>query len=62
MPHHYKQFVMEAVHPMQMHMHLAQRIDRMHHQYQLLNPMLTPGGGVDDALQQSGKQPQGKTA
>ncbi len=62
MPHHYKQFAMEAVHPMPLHMHPAQRINRMHHQYWLLNPMLTPGGGVNDALQQSGKQPQGRTA
>jgi hypothetical protein len=62
MPHHYKQFAMEAVHLMPLHMHPAQRIDRMHCQYWLLNPMLTPGGGVDYALQQSDKQPQGRTA
>jgi hypothetical protein len=61
MPHHYKQFAMEAVHPMPLHMHPAQRIDRMHRQYRLLNPLLTPGGGIDDALQQSSKQPQGRT-
>jgi hypothetical protein len=62
MPHHYKQFAMKAVHPMPLHMHPAQRINRMHCQYWLLNPMLTPGDGVDDALQQSGKQPQGRMA
>jgi hypothetical protein len=62
MPHHYKQFAMEVVHPMPLHMHPAQQINRMHRQYWLLNPMLNPGSGVDDALQQSGKQPQGRTA
>ncbi len=62
MPHHYKQFAMEAVHPMPLHMHPAQRFDRMHRQYWLLNPMLTPDGSIEDALQQSGKQPQGRKA
>ncbi len=47
---------------MPLHKHPAQRIDRTHHQYWLLNPILTPGSGIDDALQQSGKQPQGRTA
>ncbi len=62
MPHHYNFFAMEAVHPVPLHMHPAQRINRMHCQYWLLNPMLTPGGGIDDALQQSGKQLQGRMA